>query len=145
MTTMTTMGTKYPEIFAALFAQFSSDEIKRRPGKGGITLLYITARQAMNRLDDVLGPENWEDTYTETKDGIRCRITIVLPDGQHVAKEDGAGFRDMTDENDAEKSAFSEAFKRAAVKFGVGRHLYKDGVPKFVYDTLGINRKEQRP
>src|SRR5438270_458744 len=35
------------------------------------------------------------------------------------------------DEND-EKSGFSDAFKRAAAKFGVARYLYRDGVPAFV-------------
>lgn len=134
------IGTKYAEIFAALAAPFGKDEVKSRPGKGGIQLHYVTARTVMNRFDEVLGPENWEDRYTETKDGLMCRITIVLPDGQHVAKEDGAGFASLPDESDTEKSGYSEAFKRTAVKFGIGRYLYRDGMPPYVRTALGIGQ-----
>jgi hypothetical protein len=37
----------------------------------------------------------------------------------------------MSDEGDDDKSGFSDSFKRAAVKFGIGRYLYKDGVPRW--------------
>lgn len=136
------MGTLHASIFAALAAPFAKSEIKTRPGVGGKMLAYVTARTVMNRLDEVLGPENWEDCYSETKDGIKCRIVIVLPDGTHVAKEDGAGFSDLRNESDTEKAGFSEAFKRTAVKFGVGRYLYRDGVPPFVRSELGLSAKE---
>jgi len=135
------MGTNYVPIFSALAAPFPQRELKQRTGQGGRTLHYITARQVMNRLDDVVGPENWEDTYTETKEGMKCRLVIVLPDGQHVAKEDGAGFCKMDSGEDAEKSGFSESFKRAAVKFGIGRYLYRDGMPNYVRDALGLSDK----
>jgi hypothetical protein len=42
----------------------------------------------------------------------------------------------MSDSGDDDKSGFSDAFKRAAVKFGIGRYLYRDGVPRFVQETL---------
>ena len=126
------MSTQFPDLVAALAAPFRDDEVKTRQGGGGRQLAYITARTAMNRLDEVLGPENWWDSYRETKDGLTCRLTIRLPeDGQEYSKEDGGGFADMPDEDDAEKSGYSSAFKRAAVKFGVGRYLYRDGVPSF--------------
>ncbi len=143
------MGTAYPSLFAALAAPFHPDEIKSRPGKGGVQLKYVTARTVMNRLDEVLGPENWEDMYTETKDGIKCRITIGIecPDGtiRFVFKEDGSGFAKLDDESDTEKSGFSEAFKRCAVKFGVGRYLYRDGMPPYVRAALGITEGRVRP
>jgi Rad52/22 family double-strand break repair protein len=123
------MSTSFPEIWNALAAPFAKEQVKTRPGSRGMQLQYITARTAMNRLDEVLGPENWEDEFGETKDGLSCRITVTLPDGRRVTKMDGGGFADMPQEDDTEKSAFSDAFKRAAVKFGVGRYLYHDGVP----------------
>lgn len=123
------MGTIFPEIWNALSAPFTKEQIKTRPGSRGMQLQYITARTAMNRLDEVLGPENWEDEFGETKDGLSCRITVTLPDGRRVTKMDGGGFADMPQEDDTEKSAFSDAFKRAAVKFGVARYLYHDGIP----------------
>jgi hypothetical protein len=38
----------------------------------------------------------------------------------------------IRDDENNEKSGFSDAFKRAAAKFGVARYLYRDGVPNFV-------------
>ena len=40
----------------------------------------------------------------------------------------------MADSGDDDKSGYSDAFKRAAVKFGVARYLYRDGVPTFVQE-----------
>lgn len=37
----------------------------------------------------------------------------------------------MHDSSDTEKSAASDAFKVAAVRFGVGRYLYGDGIARF--------------
>ncbi len=82
----------------------------------------------MNRLDEVLGPDNWWDDYTPLERSVICRLTIQLPDGRTVTKADAGGFAGMSDAGDDDKSGFSDAFKRAAVKFGVGRYLYGDGV-----------------
>lgn len=136
------MGTDYASIFAALAAPFADQEIKTRKGHGGVMLQYVTARVVMNRLDEVIGPENWEDQYTETKDGLKCKITIRISGApgelpMFVSKEDGAGFSNLPDESDTEKSGFSEAFKRCAVKFGIGRYLYRDGMPPYVRAALG--------
>jgi hypothetical protein len=85
----------------------------------------------MNRLDDVLGPENWWDDYTPSENSVLCRLTIRLPDGQELSKCDAGGYARMADSGDDDKSGYSDAFKRAAVKFGVARYLYRDGVPRF--------------
>ena len=121
--------TQFPELFAALAAPFSDKEVKILPkGRG---MKYITARTVMNRLDSVLGPENWEDSYVPGEKGVLCVLTITLPDGRKVTKADAGGHAGMQDEGDDEKSGFSDAFKRAAVKFGIGRVLYGDGVPTY--------------
>jgi len=52
--------TQHPDLFAALAAPFEPHELKMRSQQGR-QLQYITARTAMNRLDNVLGPENWWD------------------------------------------------------------------------------------
>lgn len=134
------MQTKFPEIWAALAAPFPPDQVKERAGGGGMKLKYITARLAMNRLDSVLGPENWQDSYVETKDGLCCTITVRLPDGTTLSKSDGGGFAKMPEEDNVEKSGYSDAFKRAAVKFGVARYLYNDGLPDFVDALLNGRR-----
>lgn len=124
-------------IFAKLAAKFPADQIKYRQGGGGQKLPYITARRVMNRLDEVVGPANWWDDYQPIEDAVICRLTIQLPDGQFLTKCDVGGNSKTQDASDVEKSGFSDAFKRAAVKFGVGRYLYGEGVPQFVRDILG--------
>jgi len=124
--------TKFPDLFAALAAPFESHEVKIRPAQGGRQLHYITARTAMNRLDSVLGPENWWDEYVPSEKSVLCKLTLRLPDGSTVTKADAGGYAGMADSGDDDKSGFSDAFKRAAAKFGVARYLYRDGVPQFV-------------
>lgn len=124
------MGTQFAAFFTALSAPFSSREIKTRP-QGGRQLQYITARTVMNRLDEVAGPESWWDEYQPLEHSVICRLTIRLPDGSLLQKSDAGGYAGMTDQGDDDKSGFSDAFKRAAVKFGVGRHLYGDGMATF--------------
>jgi hypothetical protein len=52
--------TQFPDLFAALAAPFEAHEVRTRM-QGTRQVHYITARTAMNRLDSVLGPENWWD------------------------------------------------------------------------------------
>ena len=125
--------TQFPELFAALGASFESQEVRVR-SQAGRQLHYITARTAMNRLDSVLGPENWWDEYLPGEHSVVCKLTVRLPDGSTLTKSDAGGYAGMADQGDDDKSGFSDAFKRAAVKFGVGRYLYRDGVPAFVTD-----------
>jgi hypothetical protein len=123
--------TQFPDLFAALAAPFDTQEVRVR-SQAGRQLHYITARTAMNRLDDVLGPENWWDEYAPGENSVMCRLTVRLPDGQMITKADAGGYAGMPDSGDDEKSGVSDAFKRAAAKFGVARYLYRDGVPSFV-------------
>jgi len=125
--------TKHPELFAALAAPFDSSELKNRT-QAGRQLPYVTARTIMNRLDEVLGPENWWDEYIPLENSVVCRMTIRLPDGTTLTKSDAGGYAGLADRGDDDKSGFADAFKRTAVKFGVGRYLYRDGVPTFARD-----------
>lgn len=125
------MSTATPDLWAALSAPFENHEVKMRQGGGGRQLHYITARTAMNRLDMVLGPENWWDAYEVMRDNSTlCKLTVRLPDGQTVTKQ-GIGVTSSSVGEDAEKGGESDALKRAAAKFGVARYLYRDGVPNF--------------
>lgn len=89
-------------------------------GHKGLALAYIDARDVMERLDEVCGPANWQDSYSETPKGrMLCTISIKMDD-TWVSKSDGAGDTDV----EGDKGAISDAFKRAAVKWGIGRYLY---------------------
>lgn len=135
------MSTKYPNLFADLAAQFHPNQVKTRAGGGGRQLSYITARVAANRLDEVVGPENWRvkhrlEHLAAGTDLVICTLEIKIDD-EWIAKEDAGGFKEMVeknragqmveDEENTVKTAFSDAFKRAASAWGVGRYLYNDG------------------
>lgn len=80
---------------------------------------YVDARYVMDKLDH-LGPENWQDRYLDRAGGsVRCGIGLLI-DGEWVWKWDVGTVSDI----EPEKGSYSEAFKRAAVKWGVGRDLY---------------------
>ena len=105
-----------------LSAPTPKEEIKWREGPRGRQLAYVDARYVMDLLDRVCGPENWQCKY-DWSDGKRLVCTIgirVSGTGEWIWKADGAGETDI----EGEKGAFSDAFKRAAVRFGVGRDLY---------------------
>lgn len=85
-----------------------------------LALAYLDARDVMDRLDEVAGPENWQDSYVETVKGrVVCTLSIRSGD-QWISKSDGAGDTAV----EGEKGGISDAFKRAAVKWGIGRYLY---------------------
>lgn len=84
-------------------------------------LTYITAPAIMDRLDDVVGPENWRVQYTAGPDGgVMAGLSIKIED-EWIEKWDGAENTDI----EAIKGGISNAFKRAARCWGIGRYLYK--------------------
>lgn len=139
--------TKYPDLFANLAAPFESSQVRTR-SQGGKSFSYVTARTIMNRLDDVLGPEDWWPVYTPGENSVQCAITIRLPDGSLLTKADAGGYAGMSDSGDDDKSGYSDGLKRAAAVFGVGRYLYGEGVPQFaaglVHDPRGEMREQSR-
>lgn len=122
----------------ALKAPFSPTLISWRVGATtkakdkGIALAYLNARDVMERLDEVCSPANWQARYPfEGCCDIGIKIswpahndgtmaTAFKMEGEWVWKSNGAGKSDI----EAEKGQFSDAFKRAAVLWGVGRYLY---------------------
>jgi Rad52/22 family double-strand break repair protein len=136
--------TQHKDIFAALAAPFASEEVKIR-SQAGKQLHYITARTVMNRLDEVVGPENWWDDYVPLEHSVLCKLSVRLPDGQVLTKADAGGYAGMADPGDDDKSGYADAFKRAAVKFGIGRYLYRDGVPRFALAAMRATAMEEPP
>jgi hypothetical protein len=86
---------------------------------------YIDARQVMDILDQHC---DWSSSFEEIGGGIFCTITIHGENGEKFSRTD-AGSRIEADSTDQMyeqgfKASASDAFKRAAVCFGVGRFLY---------------------
>jgi hypothetical protein len=134
--------TQHPDLFAALAAPFDPSEIKTRT-QAGRQLSYVTARTVMIRLDEVLGPENWWNACVPHENSVQVALTIRLPDGTTLTKVDAGGYAGMADAGDDDMSGYSNGLKRAAVLFGVGRYLYRDGVPGFVRERYP--EPEHRP
>jgi hypothetical protein len=113
----------------ALAAPFEKEDVKFKPGKvsgtRALALAYVDARAIQDRLDEALGVLGWQDNYKVLPDGsVMCRLRIRLGD-QWITKVDVGGQSEQPDGGDRTKAAFSDALKRAAVKFGIGRYLYR--------------------
>ena len=85
----------------------------------GIALAYVDSREVMKRLDDVCGVGGWQDKYIPVDGGFICEISILI-NNVWVTKSNAAGNTKL----EAIKGGASDAFKRAASVWGVGRYLY---------------------
>lgn len=107
------------------FRLLRADEIEARVSqvneKGIVILLYQDARCAMNALDEEFGPLGWKNDYELIDGQLFARISVWDEDkGQWISKMD-VGVESNTEEV---KGRSSDAFKRAAVRWGLGRELY---------------------
>lgn len=95
--------------------------ISKRTNKG-LAAAYITNRAIMNRLDEAVGPENWRNEFEPGPGGgIVCGLSIFVESrSEWVTKWDGAENTDV----EAIKGGLSNAMRRAAVQWGIGRYLY---------------------
>jgi hypothetical protein len=132
-------------MFTDLSAEFPRESVSWRAqsvtkdGAKAMALAYIDARDVMERLDQVCGPAGWSDSYVETAKGrVICSIAIKTEEGW-ISKSDGAG--DTAVEGD--KGGISDAFKRAAVKWGIGRYLYDMPTPWVPCESSDWNGKKQ--
>lgn len=117
------------EITAALARPFEPGAVKWKPGavsgNRALALAYVDARMVQDRLDETLGVAGWQDEYTTLPDGsVVCKLSVRLGE-QWLVKMDVGSPSEQPDEGDRLKAAFSDALKRAAVKFGIGRYLYR--------------------
>lgn len=101
---------------------FPADSVKWKPqtvreGRA-LAVAYIDARDVMDRLDEVVGGD-WSTTM-EVIDGGHVVCSLTVGD----ATRSDAGECGDSQNVDPLKSATSDAFKRAAVHFGIARYLY---------------------
>lgn len=118
-------------IWQQIAAPLDPKQIKTRQ-QSNATIRYIDARDVINRLNEV-APGQWEDMYRVqqrppdgVEDGlwvVECTLTI-----QGVSRSD-VGLAEKGTWGGAAKAAYSDALKRAAVKFGFGVELYGDDTP----------------
>lgn len=91
-------------------------------GRGQI-VAYIDARAVQDRLDSVVGTEGWSFTW----EPVAVVNGVVKVAKGSLRLLDLPPKEDVGDSGDIEpnKSAVSDALKRAAVQWGVGRYLYE--------------------
>ncbi|MBP6228497.1 MAG: hypothetical protein KA472_11245 [Pseudomonadales bacterium] len=133
-------------ILAQLSAHFPVDAVSWRVGptmadkSKGQALAYIDARDVMKRLDTVCGAD-WQCEYVPMSDGTACCRIGILIDGQWRWRSNGAVNRTDSDKADAQemasKGSYSDAFKRAAVMWGIGRYLYDLPTPWVAIEARG--------
>ncbi|HYE59048.1 MAG TPA: Rad52/Rad22 family DNA repair protein [Rhodothermales bacterium] len=111
----------------------------------GLAAAYITNRAIMERLDEVVGPENWRNDFRPGPNGgVVCGLSIrvVREDGtsEWITKWDGADNTDI----EAVKGGLSNAMRRAAVQWGIGRYLYDIPSQWVAVDDYGRFTQEPR-
>ncbi len=154
---------KNNEIMKGLKAPFNPKDIEwktqsatKRDNKISVLVVpYLDARAIMDRLDEVCGPF-WKTEYhqmtVETakgpKQGFSCILSIKIG-AEWVSRVDGAEVSDI----ESIKGGHSNALKRAAVQWGIGRYLYD--LPNFwvplqqqgscnVYGKFKINGQQEQ-
>lgn len=105
------------------FGLLKADDIECRVqkinAKGLSLLLYKNARVDAQKLDEVVGQENWQCKFYECKGTLFCSVGIKNIQGW-VWKDDAGAPSNM----ESQKGEASDAFKRACFKWGIGRELY---------------------
>ena len=89
-----------------------------KDGTAGLALAYVNARTVQIRLDIVMGA-NWQTKHINYGPKTICHLGLKLDD-EWIWRSDGAGDTNY----EADKGALSDSFKRSAVMWGIGRHLY---------------------
>jgi uncharacterized protein (DUF3820 family) len=133
---------------------FTPAAIKFKPqatsGEGdemkGLVSYFVDSRLVVERLNAVVGPVGWTDAYKLLCEGalapgvgipVECALTVL-----GYTKTDVGQIAPGAPDDKAWKSAYSDAFKRAAVKFSVGAYLY-GGAGVWAPVKVGRNGKAQ--
>ena len=123
---------KYPVPYKWKIQSFNKAKTK------ATCVAYIDARDVMDLLDKAVGFNNWSDSYKRDTNGrLSCTLKLRI-NGEWISKEDVG----VESDNEGEKGEFSDAFKRAAVKWGVGRFLYDIDIK---YLDIKLNNGQKSP
>ena len=98
---------------------------RAKNGKSAQCLAYLDARDVMDLLDNTCGKAGWKSEFFVLQDRLYGMISIEVEHKHQgsiwVSKSD-VGTESNTER---EKGNASDAFKRAAVHWGIGRFLYR--------------------
>ncbi len=113
------------EILQKLSAPLSKNDIELRvqsvTEKGFSVLIYKTARTDVKRLNDVLGI-NWKNHhFYDNARLLCCEISIFDKETNQWIGRSDVGTESQTEK---EKGGYSDSFKRAGFRWGIGIELY---------------------
>lgn len=114
------------EKLALLREPFSAKDIEWKVGTlskdktRGVPVPYLRMQAVVDRLDAVIGAQHWKNEFRAgPSGGVVCALSLRL-DNEWLTKENGAGNTQV----EGIKGGMSDALKRAAMMWGVGRYLY---------------------
>jgi hypothetical protein len=108
--------------------------MERTLNKGGANLTYIPVSEVINRMNKVLGVENWSFTVTSWQQlgtSIVAHVRVIATIDDTSVTRDGVGGQKIkmnkqgepVDIGDEVKGAVSDALKKAVQTLGVGLYL----------------------
>jgi len=83
---------------------------------------YIDARDCMDVLDEICGPENWQSIFYDANGLLFCKVGIWNQKQNEWVWKSDTGSESKVEKD---KGHVSDAFKRACVEWGIGRFLYR--------------------
>ena len=143
------------DIYKDLSEPFAQ-EMERKINKGGVNLTYIPVSEVINRLNKVLGVDNWSMTVVKCERDqhdpdfviahVRLEYNItefssVIRDGiggQKIKRTKQGQILDLGDEF---KGAISDALKKAAQALGVGLYLARSEEAMEVEEMIDISKQ----
>jgi hypothetical protein len=114
------------DLAALLAAPFAPEDLKTRPGRGGMIYTYADVRAIDTRLDQVFTPLGWSFSWEVidlAKSVVRGRLLVSL-NGQTKTIEE-CGYPNAAGQDEEPfKSSVSDSRRRAAAALGIARGLY---------------------
>ena len=109
-------------------------EMEKRLNKGGANLVYVPISEVINRMNKVLGVENWSFTvknWQQLGTSIVAQVSVVATIEGNTVTRDGVGGQkikmskngDPVDIGDEVKGAVSDALKKAVQTLGICLYL----------------------
>lgn len=107
-------------------------EMERSLNKGGANLTYIPVSEVINRLNKVIGVDKWSysvKSWQQLGNSIVAHVTLTADIDGNTISRDGVGGQKIkmtkqgepVDIGDEVKGAVSDALKKAAQAFEIGR------------------------
>ena len=129
------------DILKELSKPLTKDDIELRVGtvseKGISLLIYKTARTDINRLNDVVGL-NWKNQHFYDTNGLLCcKIAIYNEATKEWISREDVGVESNTEK---EKGNYSDSFKRAGFRWGIGIELYN---APFIFISWNTQRDDR--